>query len=364
MRNRLAEPWFPKQHASYSMSRLLGLFVPCFWCAWWLLVAAGGAAGTASTAAGAMSDDTPNAAPLWSFAWVTDMHLDDSRREYIAEAFRHIRTEWKPHFVLMTGDNNAHPAPPADPAQPEPLGFRRQRFLQAFLDEHLKLPYAIIPGDNWPQDFDRVFGPRQYSFDVGGLHFLMLAPDRIYHGSKLEGLSAFDEPTRDWIVGDLERNRQRPTIVAIHEPIYPPTFLDARRLYKILARYPNVVAVLQGHLHRDLEYRLRGTAYLVGPSLGMPPTQAMKWVHIHADRLVLQTYAYNQSNRRFELLDRRQTIAISEPLQGGLTTPTGTSLEMANYDALPARPLIQDPQLPLRIGELLQNAAGFLLPSP
>jgi hypothetical protein len=175
------------------------------WCAWWLLAAEGGGAGTVSAADGPTADDVANAAPLGSFAWVTDMHLDGSRLEYTAEAFRQLRTEWKPHFVLITGDNNAHPAAPgettpadppglggliSDPAahrhlpalrmadEPESLGFRRQRFLRAFLDEHLQLPYAIIPGDNWPQDFDLVFGPKQYSFDWCGLHFLLLAPDR------------------------------------------------------------------------------------------------------------------------------------------------------------------------------------------
>lgn len=348
--------------ARRNTSTLLDVLVRRCWCTLWLLAAAGSAVDSPSVAAGAMPDGPPDTTPLWTFAWVTDMHLDGSRQEYTAEAFRRLRTEWKPHFVLMTGDNNAHPAPPADPAQPESLGLRRQRFLRAFLDKHLKLPYAIIPGDNWPQDFDRVFGPKQYSFDCGGLHFLLLAPDRIWHGSKLEGLSAFDEPTRDWIAGDLDRHRQRPTIVAIHEPIYPPTFLDARPLHKIIAGHSQVVTVLQGHLHREMDYRSPATAYLVGPSLGMPPTQAMKLVHVHADRLVFRTLAYNASNGRFELLDRRQTVEIAESLRGGLAAPGGPRFEMANYDALPARPLVEDPRLPRRIGEMLQNAVGFFLP--
>ncbi|NLF68049.1 MAG: hypothetical protein GX575_03230 [Candidatus Anammoximicrobium sp.] len=331
------------------------------WCALWLSAAGCGVVASSATAAEATRQEGSDPSPLWTFAWVTDMHLDASRRAYLAEAFRQLRTEWKPHFVLVTGDNNAHPAPPRDPARPESLGVRRQRFLRAFLDEHLQLPSAIIPGDNWPQDFDAVFGPKQYSFDCGGLHFLLLAPDRICHGSKLEGLSAFDPPTRAWIADDLARHRQRPTIVAIHEPIYPPTFLDARPLHTIVARHPHVVAVLQGHLHRDLDYRSRTTAYLVGPSLGMPPTQALKLVDVHADRLVLKTLAYHGANGRFELLDRRQTVEIAESLRGGLAVPAGR-FEMANYDALPARPLIQDPQLSLRLGEMLRNAAGFFLP--
>lgn len=64
----------------------------------------------------------------------------------------------------------------------------------------------------------------------------------------------------------------------------------------------------------------------------------------------------------FELLDRRQTVKIAESLRGGMAVPSGTRFEMANYDALPARPLIQDPRLARRIGEMFQNAAGFFLP--
>lgn len=361
MDNRPVEPRFPEQSTGHII-RILIRVLAVYACGALLLWTAGrGASGSGTADTRAEPDNASNAAPLWSFAWVTDMHLDSSRLEYMSEAFRQLRTEWNPHFVLITGDNNAHPAPPLDSDRFEPLGLRRQRFLQTFLDEHLRLPYAIIPGDNWPHDFDQVFGPKQYSFDCGGLHFLLLAPDRIYQGPKLEGLSAFDESTQDWIVRDLDRNRHRPTIVAIHEPVFPPTFLDAWRLYQIIARYPNVVAVLQGHLHRDMEYRRQGTAYLVGPSLGMPPTRSMKLVDVHTDRLVVKTLAYNESKGRFELLARRQTIGISEPLRGELGPPGGESFAMTNYDALPARPLVQDPQLPRRIGELLQNAARFLM---
>ncbi len=301
--------------------------------------------------------------PLWSFAWVTDMHMDGARLDYLAKAFRYIDEELKPHFVLFTGDNNAQPAPPTDPAQPEPLGMRRQRFLKTFLQKHLRTPYALIPGDDWPEDFDKVFGPKQYSFDCGGLHFIMLAPDRIYHGSGFEGLSVFDKPTLDWIGRDLDRSRNRPTVVAIHEPICPPTFLDARRLRELLDRYPNVVAAFQGHLHVDMEYHANGTTYLVGPSLGKPPALAMKLVNVYPEGLIVRTIPYNKSGDRFEMQRRCQKIKIAELLRGGLAAPSDAGFVMANSDAVPAHPLIDDPSLAIRVGELMKNAADFLFPS-
>jgi hypothetical protein len=87
--------------------------------------------------------------------------VDGSRLEYIAQAMRHIQTELKPHFVLLTGDNNALAAPSADTRHRASLRVRQQRFLEAFLDEHLKTPYVLVTADNWVEGFDQVFGPHQ-----------------------------------------------------------------------------------------------------------------------------------------------------------------------------------------------------------
>ncbi len=299
--------------------------------------------------------------PLWSFAWVSDMHLDPSRLEFTAKTLQYISTELKPHFVLFTGDNNAQPAAIVDPAKPESLGLRRQRFLKAFLQEHLKTPYVVIPGDDWPEDFDKVFGPKQYSFDYGGLHFLLLAPDRIHHGNRYEGLSVFDKPTLDWIGRDLERSRDKPTVAVIHEPIYPPTFLDAPILRELIDRRPNVFAALQGHLHVDMEHHKKGKTYLVAPSLGKSSPQAFKLVSVYPAGLIVRTVVYEKSDNRFKTLERLQKIEVAKPLQEKLTAPPGTGFTMSAYDAVPAHPLIDDPTLATRAGELIKNAAGCLL---
>jgi hypothetical protein len=295
--------------------------------------------------------------PLWSFAWVSDMHMDGSRLDYIAKAFRHIDAEMKPHFVLFNGDNNAQPAPPKDPAKPEPLGERQQLFLKTFLHEHLRSPYVLITMDDWTEGFDKVFGPHQYSFDCGGLHFILLDPDRFYHGPGFEGLSVFDKRTWQWLEQDLERNRKLPTLVALHEPIYPATFLDAKPLRKLLNRYPNVVAVLQGHLHVDIERRCEGRTYLVCPSLGVPPARSMKLVHVYPEGLVLRTVAYRQSDDRFEMTDRVQCVEIPKPLRDGLAAPTGPKFVQAHYNTIPAHPILSDPSLAIRVGELISQAA-------
>lgn len=281
------------------------------------------------------------------------MHLDESRQELVSKALHHIDEKLKPHFVLITGDNNARPAP-VDPHRPESMGLRRQRFLKAFFAEHLKSPYVILPGDNWPEDFDQVFGSKQYSFDYGGLHFLILAPDRTFHGAGTEGLSVFDDSTWAWMRRDLERHAQTPTIVAIHEPLVPCTFLDAGRLRELLDRHPQVIAALQGHLHVDLEFRAKGRTYLVAPSLGKSPTPAFKWIDVYPTTLLVRTVQYWKSDSQFHLIDKGRRIDVPERYRQGLIRPAGSRLVMAGYDAVPAHPHCNDPALAGRVKELME----------
>jgi len=303
--------------------------------------------------------------PLWSFAWVSDMHLDSPLLEYEAKAMRYIQAELKPHFVLLTGDNNAEAAPSADPQHPESVGVRQQRFLKAFLEEHLKTPYVLVTADNWVEGFDQVFGPHQYSFDCGGLHFMLVDPDRIYHGApsgpEYEGLSVFEKATWDWMRQDLERHRQMPTIVALHEPICPPTFLDAPPLRALVERNSNVVAVLQGHLHVDMDRRCNGVAYLVAPALGKLPAKAMKFVQVYPRGLLVRTIHYDKAGSRFVMLDRRQVIEIAQPLRDKLSVPTSPRFSLTGYDAIPAHPIVSDPTLEARAGELVKNGVNYLL---
>lgn len=307
----------------------------------------------------------PSRQPLWTFAWLSDMHIGTARPEFIAKALKSIDA-LKPHFLLITGDNNFLEAAPANPDRPESLGLRRQRFLKVFLHEHLKTPYVLIPGNNWPEEFDKVFGPKQYSFDCGGLHFTILDADRAYRGPKganIEGFTAFNKSTWDWTRQDLQRSRRQPVVVALHEPIYPITFLDARPLRELLDRYPNVFLVLQGHLHVDLEFHRNGKTYLVAPALGKTSAPAMKLVNVYPEGLSVRTIRFNKTSDRFEIADREQEVAIPESLRRQLVKPSGEGFVRASYDSVPAHPFVEDSTLANRslFSELLRNADDAIL---
>ena len=306
-----------------------------------------------------------DAKPLFAFTWASDLHLDASRRDRIARAFRFVDRQLKPDFVMLTGDNNALPAAPADPNSPEPIGLRRQRFFKTWLGEHLKTPPVVIPGDNWPHDFEKVFGPAQFSFNYGGLHFLLTAPDRSYHGGGMEGLSVFDKRTWQWMRRDLEKNRDRPVVVALHEPIFPPTFLEAKRLRGLLDRYPNVIAVLQGHLHADMELAADGRTYLVAPALGPGYPPAMKHVLVYPHALIVRTVEHDKAADRFRLVAKWQKIDVPKRWQARLRRPPPGGFRKESYDCVPPHPHRDAPELADRLGELtsiIQEFVGKELP--
>ncbi len=299
-------------------------------------------------------EDSPQG-PLFTFAWISDLHLDAARTGKIAKGLERV-DGLDPDFVLVTGDNSALPAPD-QPDRPEPVSLRRQRFFRSFLVEHLRAPAVVLPGDNWPQDFEKVFGAFQFSFDYGGVHFLLLAPDRACKG--LEGLSAFDPGTLDWIRADLEASAAKPVLVAIHEPIRPPSFLDAPRLRALFHGRPNVIAVLQGHLHLDLELDADGRTYLVCPSFGTSPAPGLKLVRVFPCRVGVTTIAFDPAEGWRKTGRRERRIDIPPAVRGGLKRPSG-GFSMERFSCVPPHALAEDAGLAGRRGELVENMRGFL----
>ena len=91
-------------------------------------------------------------------------------------------------------------------------------------------------GATCTRNYERLFGPVNYSFDWGGRHF-------VFFGNEEYMFSSYTRIRMDrWLWADLDRQPpEREIVVAVHWP--PPTsFLDR------LARF-NVVLVLYGHTH-------------------------------------------------------------------------------------------------------------------
>ena len=299
--------------------------------------------------------------PLFTFAWVSDFHLNAGNRELVEKGLECIDAELKPDFVIVTGDNCAYAGDTGFRQPGESKTLARQRFLKGFLDARVNRPYYIIPGDNWPFDFDRVFGPKQYAFDYGGVRFIFLSPDRACKGMRLEGLSIFDEETLDWLREDLAANKETPALVVMHEPTYPPTFIDADRIEKILDKAPEVVACLHGHLHVDMEVEKNGRRYLLCPALGRTNPPGMKFAKVYRDRIVFRTLAYDAAKSQFEYTHQWQRVVIPKSLQAGMKRPEPADGQGRNRSDVAPQPFVSDPALSRRLPEMILKLKSFVL---
>lgn len=295
--------------------------------------------------------------PLFTFAWISDFHLSGSNLELTKRVLRYVDTRLKPDFVMITGDNNAYVPKLRNSRGAPPLSLRRQRFLKQFLADNLDTPYVIIPGDNWPQHFEYVFGAFQFSFDYGGMHFLFSSLDRCAYG--VEGRAVFDKSTFKWMHDDLTASKDRPTLFMLHETILPPSFLDAVKTRRMLEAHQNVIASFCGHLHVDVDVRSAGIAHLICPSTGRSPRRGFKFAKVHRHAVILHTLEYNEAASRYEKVNKWQKIDIPKQLRAALHKPAGKKFRKLNYRRIPPHPRKSDPTLMKRTLELVAPLAAF-----
>ena len=294
--------------------------------------------------------------PLARMVWFTDLHLNKGYLPLAEQALAYMNA-LKPDAVLVTGDNCAY-APDGFRPELTDRNVRRWAFFQHLLDSTLQAPSAVLPGDNWPWGYDQVYGARQFSFDLAGVRFLCLAVDRAARG--VEGCAVFDEKTWAWLARELEGTRDRPVIVAMHENCVPPTFLDAGRLLRLLQAHPQVLATFTGHLHLDLDFAEGNLRHLVCPALGPSLRHGLKHIAIHADAILLQTHEIDEASKEYGPVEIWQRIEIPARLRPALR-PVERPFALVKRDGVPASPMVADPSLRNRSGELLAPAMRFVM---
>ena len=299
--------------------------------------------------------------PLLVLAWMSDFHLDGGERTaVIRAACRAVRDTIKPHFVILGGDNSAYDPPVQGARSALPKNHRRHLAFRDFLEAELSLPAAVLPGDNWPWDSEKVFGPSRFSCDTAGLHWVFLSPDR--KASGVEGCAVFADATWEWLRRDLQDNRGKPTLLVLHENVVPPTFLDAPRLEQLLLTQPQVLGTLSGHLHLDLDFRRKGLAHLVCPSMAAGARAGFKVVTLYRDRLVFNTWELAPGSTRFEPTLKWQRLDLPEgPLRQGLRPVDTRQILRENRNEMPAVPLVEDQTLLQRQGELVLPMLQFVM---
>ena len=137
------------------------------------------------------------------------------------------------------------------------------------LIQPLNVPVYLLPGNHDDRQQMRASFPEhsylgtqgfiQYSVSIGNLQLITLDTVIPFESG---GVLCTDRLT--WLAEELERNTQKPVVVAMHHPPFKTLIghMDviglsngAPELESLLKRYPNVERVICGHLHRAIQVR-------------------------------------------------------------------------------------------------------------
>lgn len=205
-------------------------------------------------------------------AQISDLHIGANengvdpvpRLEAVIEAIRSLPN--RPDAVLVSGDLT-HDGGPAE--------FRLARELLA----RLELPLHVFPGNHDDRALLRETfelpgageEPVNYSVDVGELRLVIL-------DSNVPGQDPgrYDPEQLRWLDSELREQPERPTLLAMH---HPPLATAVREwdeinlepgqreaLAEVVARNPQLRAIVGGHLHRIAASSLAGCPVLAVPS--------------------------------------------------------------------------------------------------
>lgn len=205
-------------------------------------------------------------------AQLSDLHLGarwegvdpQPRLEAVIEA---VRTLPNPvDAVVVSGDLTA------DGGEEDSLLARR-------LLDRLEVPVHVLPGNHdLRQSLRRAFElpgegdePVDYVVDVGELRLVVL--DSIVPG---QDPGAFDPGQLRWLDRELGREPERPALLAMHHPPLATglpewdainlAVAEREALGAVVARHPQLRAIVGGHLHRTAAAALAGCPVLSAPS--------------------------------------------------------------------------------------------------
>ena len=228
----------------------------------------------------------------FSFAFLTDIHLQPERgaRVGFQWAIREVNKR-NPDFVLTGGDMVMD-------ALNQTYGRADSLYtLYEDLVEKFKMPVYNTMGNHevygWQRFeegieqhpefgklmYEQRLGPRYYSFDHKGWHFMVL--DAMYLLEQRSYTGKIDKEQMDWIIGDLKQlGRDTPIAIGVHFPFVSSAFQigmgstakipeglvtsNSREVLALFSDY-NLKLVLQGHLHFLEDLDLMGqTRFITG----------------------------------------------------------------------------------------------------
>lgn len=301
--------------------------------------------------------------PLFTVAWLSDSHILDAESLAVNQAAcRLIREELHPCAVFVTGDNTAVSGGRIWERycrREECTGMGAAERTQYFFSQFLKAELPgfscfVIPGDNWYQGFEKVFGPSVYAFSICGYRFVFAAPD--VTGRK-NGCALMEEDTVRWIARQFDEYAASPVIYVQHEPLLPPSILRSGQISALFSRHGNVVGVLSGHLHLDLSLSGGKWRQWCAPSLGRSHRPGFKLLLFYPDAIIGHSYEWQAAAGTFSRVEKYQHIVIPEKLRRG-DEESGRPA-VAGYEAMPPRARREDLKLDEHYGDLIKELRLF-----
>jgi outer membrane protein assembly factor BamB len=227
-----------------------------------------GAGALAGAATGVLASGPPGAAarPARSgFALLGDTQIDvalPERTEWVGWVYQQISAA-DPQLVCHVGDIVEHGS------------VEEYDTYLSTIPVSLRQRIRHVPGNHdWRWDstagerYASLFGPRRYSFDFAGMHFVALDPSHL-----LQEPGGFGEPGISWLTRDLDQVRPgMPIVLLCHFPFGGNNYYvsDQERLLELLDRY-NVRAIFAGHVHAEEVQRFNGLTQLaVDDTRGAP----------------------------------------------------------------------------------------------
>ena len=290
---------------------------------------------------------------MWRFIHLSDPHLGSMRdgewnnrflctmMPDVMGCLRRDLAELEPDFILVTGDITSRQT-------------RDAMFAGRDLLDALGFPYYPMGGNHdfvsqesrgW---FLEAFqarlpdGDSVYSFTHKDLHFCVLDPwwkwtdDSLCSFSEMDMAKKLDVSPAGarwavpphqfaWIEEDLEAHASTPTIVASHYPAVPiparmrrPGMKDAghldnaKMLIDLLVRFPQVKALMAGHVHMNFIESKDGLVHVVTGAMPEYPIE-YRDVQVYDDRLEITTCPLSDTSfAARSLIDGREWTAGDE----------------------------------------------------